>query len=141
MGYLKNLWAALCGRTASLDEVKKLRKEVQRVHDYQSLTENLRQRTIELEERLKDERSDHNKTLDRLQDANQQLARECMAKSMLEKTNSNLADLAAAMQDGDEEKMKMAVEYLGWCDPLARIAQRHLNLLRLYHESLERAAS
>ena len=48
----------------------------------------------------------------------------------LERTGNSLPDLCSAMDSGDEEKMKMAVEYLGWNPYLARIAQRHLEVLR-----------
>ena len=48
----------------------------------------------------------------------------------LEKTGNSLPDLCSAMDSGDEAKMKIAVEYLGWNPYLARIAQRHLEVLR-----------
>lgn len=134
-------------RIRSYEAVVETQKQT--INDFKRQTENLRDRIkdkdIAIQEnrklhrmQLNGLREDLNVTLEKLQKANKLLGQECMSKTMLERTNQHLNDLAQAMNSGDEEKMKQVVEYLGWSDPLAHIAQRHLSTLRLYHECVER---
>lgn len=143
--YFHSVFLAIIGRNPFLKELKKVEKELEkeRTHarDLQQLTENLRSRItdkdIEIEDMRVEERGlreDLNVTLEKLQVANRAVASECMSKSLLDKTNHSLNDLASAINSEDEDTVAMAVQYLDWSSPMARIAQRYLNLLRLYHE-------
>lgn len=132
------------------------RKEVQ---DYQILTENLRQRIVEVSERMEEQRHDYNKAVatmraqhfrereeleqknqelldsllavqEQLQRASKDIGREMMSASLLAKTNNALADLCQAMRSGDAGKLEAVADYLGWNSSLSQIALLHLDALR-----------
>ena len=145
MKYFQRVFLAIIGRNPFLQELKKveneLKKERTHARDLQQLTENLRSRITDMDIEIEDMRveqrglrEDLNTTLEKLQAASHAVANECMSKSMLDKTNHSLNDLASALHSDDEDTIAMAVQYLDWSNPMARIAQRYLNLLRMYHE-------
>ena len=142
---------------------KEVSKAEGKIKDYQNLTENLRRRVTEKDleierykrklvdrheefqermaerdEKIANLRTDLDGTLAQLEKANKLLAKELMAQSLLEKTNNGLEDLLSAMQSGDVEKIAMAVQYLDWSNPLSRIAQQYLMVLRRRNELVER---
>ena len=146
---------------------QKMSEDDQQLKGYQKLTENLRQRLAEKDAQMKEQatvyseavntlrkqhkmqrgewatkneelRDDLNATLEQLQRVNQDIGREMMSANMLAKTNAALNDLCTAMEAGDMEMMKQAVEYLDWSNLLVRIAQRHLIVLRIKTELEER---
>lgn len=147
-----------------LREMKRCVKKAERqVLDYQSLTENLRQRITdkdmtldqqkrdynqaigtmreqhrlqceELEQKNQELRDDLEATLEQLQKANNTIGKDIMAQSLLDKTNNGLEDLYAAMQRGDTEAMMEVTKDLDWSNHLTRIAQQHLMVLKRKNE-------
>lgn len=130
----------------------------QDILNYQNLTENLRQRVSEKDLRIEDLRryysalinalrsqhkverevwqtkeqelrEDLDIMLEQLKHVNQDIGREKMSTNLLHKTNAALNDLCQAMTSEDVVKMKHAVEYLDWSNPLSQIARLHLNVL------------
>lgn len=83
-------------------------------------------------------REDLDDTLERLQQANRALAHDLMAQQMLDKTMNALDDLYATMQSGDAEQIRAFTEKLEWCNPLLRIAQKHIMVLQRKAELEER---
>lgn len=186
--YLKNLLRALLGHNPfrqELEEQHRLRREAEakvqaqdivlreikrcvkkaerQVLDYQSLTENLRQRITDKDMTLDQQKRDYNQaigtmreqhrlqrekleqknqelredleaTLEQLQKANNTIGKDIMAQSLLDKTNNGLEDLYAAMQRGDTEAMMEVTQGLDWSNHLTRIAQQHLMVLKRKNE-------
>lgn len=130
--------------TAKVEELKvaharELREQQERFErDRVDRHEEYEERMSERDAKIQALREDLDGTLEQLQKANKTLAHECLAQAMLDKTNNALDDLYAAMQSGEEEKVKAVVEYLDWSNHLARIAQQHLMVLRRKNELVER---
>lgn len=130
--------------TAKVEELKvaharELREQQERYErDRVDRHEEYEERMADRDAKIQALREDLDDTLGQLQKANKTLAHECLAQAMLDKTNNALDDLYAAMQSGEEEKVKAVVEYLDWSNHLARIAQQHLMVLRRKNELVER---
>lgn len=135
----------LADKTEALDA--KLKETEASIKSYQLLTENLRQRVSEKDDeicrmkefygkrinehkvKISELHDDLDGTLEQLQRVNQDIGREMMSESMLRKTNAALNDLYVAMESGEEEKLRMAVDYLDWNRYLMQIAKLHLDML------------
>ena len=144
----------LADKTEALDA--KLKETEASIKSYQLLTENLRQRVSEKDDeicrmkefygkrinehkvKISELHDDLDGTLEQLQRVNQDIGREMMSESMLRKTNAALNDLYVAMESRDEEKLKMAVDYLDWNRYLMQIAKLHLDML-IEKNNLEKA--
>ena len=130
--------------TVAVEELKvsharELREQQERYErDRVDRHEEYEERMSERDAKIQALREDLDATLEQLQKANRALGRECLAQAMLDKTNNALDDLYAAMQSGEEEKVKAVVEYLDWSNHLTRIAQQHLMVLRRKNELVER---
>lgn len=154
----ENLRQHLVDKDVLMDRVK--RDYQKRLDEYNATIDNLRselqekqteaakqlaaeverheQEIRERDEKMAGLREDLDDTLERLQNANQALARDCMAQQMLDKTNNALADLYAAMNAGETERILAVTETLEWCNPLLRVAQQHIMVLRRKNELEER---
>ena len=128
--YFGHLWQSLRGDNpfAKVEELKKEYDAViadikqkcaaqrdKEVKDLQRLVENLRERVAKAEADVK--------KADRL------LGKMLMAQQMLEKTNTNLEDLACYMELGKAEKLREFAENLEWSNVLTRIVKCHITVL------------
>ena len=155
MPYFKNLTLALMGRDPFREELEQMTEHYEKtaekvyelndlydksvesldklgrqVADYEKLVENLRTRIEEKEDRIKELLQQSHDYCRRLMARNEEIIEVMRKLKETERTSNSLSDLCSAMDSGDEEKMLMAVEYLGWNPYLVKIAQCHLDVLR-----------
>ena len=86
-----------------------------KIKDFQTLTENLRQRLTDAEYKQKQ--------------TDRALASLMMARQLLDKTNNSLTDLCSYMEMGDAEALREMTESMEWSSTLLRIIKSHLQVL------------
>lgn len=164
MSYFKNLWSAVIGKDPTyreryLKQVIETKHQMQRADDYENMMNNrdrryrdrelVSDRTMQtLNAELKATRDDLSKTLGLLQAANNKLlvyevadnegARECMAQTMLDKTNVALKDLLSAIGSDDLDTLRDCLYWLAWNHPMQEVAKAYYEL-RLKLSTMESA--
>lgn len=140
--YFKNLWRAIIGKDPTyradyLKQVVETEAQRKQVNDFKNLTENYRATITDKEKSIYALREDLRETLDQLQKANRNLAKEVMAQSMLEKTNLAVKDLLSAIESDDIDKLKSCLQWLDWNAPLVQVANRYISLRMRLDEVLQ----
>lgn len=94
------------------------------INDYQTLTENLRQRLADAE--------------DKQRHTDRAVGNLMMARQLLDKTNNGLTDLCNYMEMGDAEALREMTEGMEWSSTLLRIIKSHLQVLGRKNELEQR---
>ena len=143
---IKRVVGALFGQSTKREIEEALRKELEeakgQVKDYQTLTENLRDRLAQAESDHRQEVTDlHNcykqqveSLSEKLLLANNAIGMECRSKTMLEQTNNALSDLCQAIAFDSIEDIAFVTQRLEWSNPLTVIAQHYINVLKRKNE-------
>lgn len=146
--YLANLFSAIIGRKTVQKDKEKPNTSHASISDYQKLVENLRERLSTAEANYRAEMADLHACYkeqvrclqDKLQQANATIGQETRSKAMLEQTNNALSDLCSAMAGDSIDEIIYVTQRLEWSNPLTRIAQYYINVIKRKAE-LEKMAT